>query len=278
MRAALVILAGLLCGAPAPERLAVLPVLLDADAVADVDEVFDAVRTAAHLRTGLRPMTVGEYYFHGGQELAKRSLACGPDPACIARELRPMDARLGLLVLVNGELEPPLVSLILLDAQQGEVVGEWAGRVAGGRGAVRATVVSRSSALLDAQGFLQSGRLRVRAQPAQAALMVDDAVPPDLGTADTFTLPPGPHRLVATAAGHAPRALEVQVRPAEVTDVDLALTPEASVLSSPWLWVGAGVLAAGVAASVAVVATRGQDAPPCACVLTRDQMSCGCPR
>ncbi|MCA9554207.1 MAG: hypothetical protein KC933_29500, partial [Myxococcales bacterium] len=56
---------------PAPERLAVLPVLVAAEGLADVDQVFAAVEAAAAWRTGLRPMTVGDYYFHGGQELAR---------------------------------------------------------------------------------------------------------------------------------------------------------------------------------------------------------------
>ncbi|MCB9645945.1 MAG: PEGA domain-containing protein [Deltaproteobacteria bacterium] len=261
---------------PAPERMAVLPVLVAAEGLVDVDQVFAAVEAAAAWRLGLRPMTVGDYYFHGGQELARRSLACGPDAACITRELRPMDAGLGLVVLVNGELDPPLVSVLLLDARRGAVAAEWAGQISGGPDAVRDAVQLRTSAALDKQGFLQMGRVRVRTSPAQAARVMDGATEPDLGTLDTFTLPPGPHRLHVSAPDHRPKQVEVEVRAAEVTDLEVRLEPEGGLLSSPWLWVGVGVVAVGAAAAVTAVAV-GQQSPVCACVVTRDQPNCVCP-
>jgi hypothetical protein len=280
MAAPLFTLALALTAAPpaaGPERLAVLPVLLAVEARVDVEQVFTAVEAAAQWRGALRPMTVGDYYFHGGQELARRSLACGPDAACITRELRPMDAGLGLLVLVNGELTPPLVSLLLLDARAGSVVAEWAGQVPGGPEAVEGAIRARAAEFLDAQGYLQSGRLRVAAQPPQAALVVDDGAQPDLGRADTFTLPPGHHTVRVSAEGHEARTLSAEVRPGEVTELAVTLAEADSVLSSPWLWLGVGAVAAGVAAGVAAASLGGGAGPTCACVVTRDQPTCACP-
>lgn len=259
-----------------PERLAVLPVLLSADAVTSARAVFDDVDRASQLRPGLRVMSIDDYYFHEGQALAKRALACGSDMTCTAKQLEPFAARLGLVVVVNGELDPPLVSLVLLDSARGAVAAQWAGQVGGGRSGVQTEIVRRTAEMLEGQGFVQHGRLKVRVRPDEATVQVDAEIGPDLGTPDTFTLAPGPHDIVATAAGHTTSRATATVLAGQETEVTLELEPSSSVWSSPWLWVGLGAVVAGAAAATAVVVS-GQS-PTCLCVQTRDMMDCsGCP-
>lgn len=260
--------------AAGPERLAVLPVLLGEPAPTGVRAVFDAVEAAARLRAGLRVMSVDDYYFHEGRALARRALACGSDTRCMAGQLAPFDARLGLVVLVNGELSPPLVSVFLLDGEDGDVAAQWAGQVDGGEAAVTERLTSETARMLEDRGFLRSGRLKVRVAPDRATLMVGEDTAPDLGTSDTFTLLPGRYELRAVADGFEPGKLGVEVKAGEQTQVDLQLEPESSVLASPWLWIGVGAVAVGAAATATALALGGSS-DPCICVVTKDMSDCG---
>lgn len=278
-------LAGLLALLPAPaaaqdsgpERLAVLPILVGAAALAEPRPVFSWVERAADLRPGLRPMTIDDYYFHEGDRLAREVLSCGSDGPCMASRLRPFGARLGLVVVVNGELSPPLVSVLLLDGAEGKITSEWAGQVAAEGLADAVTTQARLA--LDKAGFQQAGRLKVRVQPRQASLRVGEDTLPDLGTPDTFTLMPGRYAVQGLAEGHRSGTVEADVRAGETVWVDLELAEETgSWVSSPWFWVGASVVAAGVAAGVTAAAVGGGGDQTCVCVITRDQMDCGgCP-
>lgn len=260
-----------------PERLAVLPVLLGPKGTSEVRPVFDAVQSAATLRVGLRVMSIDDYYFHGGVDLARRALACGSNPACMAKELAPFGARYGMVVVINEELSPPLVSLMMLDGREGSITAQWAGQVEGGAQAVYERVSGKSAEFMTNRGFVQSGRLKVRFQPEQAFLHIDEDQAPDLGTSDTFTLSPGPHTLRAVAEGHRPGQLSVNIQPGQVATAELNLEPESSVLKSPWLWVGVGAAIVSAAAVSAVVLASGSGAP-CLCVVTKDQPDCGmCP-
>lgn len=273
MLAGLLAATALLLGTPeprGPERLAVLPVLLSAQDHASAKTVFDAVSQAAHLRPGLRVMSIDDYYFHEGQALAKRVLGCGADAGCMAQQLAPFDARLGLVIVVNGELSPPLVSVLLLDGERAAMAAQWAGQV---EGRITEHIRAQVAEQLDAQGFTQSGRLVVDASPSQATLRVGDTAP-DLGTGNTFTLPPGQYTVRGLAEGYLSGEQPAQVVAGEERRIQLELRPEPdSIWSSPWLWVGVGVVAAGAAATAVAVSAGGGDT--CLCVQTRGMMDCG---
>ena len=73
-------------------RLAVLPIIVAPSPDLNASKVFAAVDEAAQLRRTLRVMSIDDYFFHEGGELANRALACGEDTACIAKQLAPFDA------------------------------------------------------------------------------------------------------------------------------------------------------------------------------------------
>ncbi len=271
------LLLAVLSAAPAngPERLAVLPVLLGA-AKPKIARILDCVAQASTLRRGLRVMSIDDYYFHGGQDLARRALSCGADTNCMAKHLAPFGARLAMVVVLNEELTPPLVSLIMLDGDGGAVAAEWAGQVHGGPAAVYAQISAKSAEFLQGLGFKQSGRLKVGVSPEQVALRVGQQGP-DLGSSDTFTLLPGQYTVHGFADDYLPGQVSAEVLAGQDTHASLELTPDSSMWKSPWAWVGLGAVVLGAVATTTVLATGSSD-QPCICVLTVDGMDCrACP-
>lgn len=277
MLLSLIALSTLIAASDGPERVAVLPVLLGPHEKAQVRPIFDAVERGAAMRTGLRMMSIDDFYFHGGQELASRALACGSDAGCMANELAPFGARFGLVVVVNAELSPPLVSLMLLDGSQKAMAAQWAGQVKGGPPAVQQAISEQTAAFMKGQGFLQSGLLQVQVKPDNATVLVEGQSGPDLGTALSFTLLPGTYTVRGEAEGHSPASTQATILPGALTEASLSLEPESSIWSSPWLWVGVGAVVLSAAATGAVLAASGSGST-CICVQTRDQPDCSmCP-
>ncbi len=256
-----------------PRRLAVLPVLLGPKDTLSEAEVFAAVTDAARLRP-VRVMTLDDYFFNDGQELADRALACGQDTRCIARQLTPFRSELGVVVIVNRELDPPLLGLILVDTAEGDAVGEQHQEVARPDLLMEA-LRTRFSALLDAAQMPRAGELFVKTEPPGAQIMVAGGIQPERGSPNLWTLPPGRYAVKAEATGYSSAGQEVLIQAGQRNTVELRLDPEKSILSSPWLWVGVGLVAAGAVAATAVAV--GQKEPTCYCVVLPGENACNCP-
>lgn len=260
--------------AAAPVRLAVLPVLSGPGTEVTASKVFRIVDDAADLRPGVRVMSIDDYFFHEGGALANRALACGQDTACIAKQLEPFEADLGLVVVVDLEITPPLWSLILLDTKARKVVDEHYAQVEGGAEVVFAKVLAKASEMLDRRGFHRAGRLIVKTTPAAAGVSIE-GWRPDVGTPHQYTLPPGTYAVFATAEGHESATTNAVVTSGATTEVPLALAPVTSVFDSPWLWVIGATVVVGAAVAVGVATTASSE--DCVCIVTVDA-SCMCAR
>jgi hypothetical protein len=262
----------LLLLAAAPTRLAVLPVLSGPGVTASM--VFSTIDDAAALRTGLRVMSIDDYFFHEGGALANRALACGQDTACIGAQLEPFQADLGLVVVIDVEITPPLLSLILIDTKKREVVDEHYAQVEGDREALFSRLRAESGAMLDRRGYARSGRLLVRTTPAKAEVKIAGQRA-DIGTPNQFTLPPGTYAVEASAEGYEAASGNAVVTSGATTELPLSLAPMTSFLDSPWPWIVGATVVVGAAVAVGVAA--GSTTEACVCFVTAD-VACACPR
>lgn len=256
---------------PLSRRLAVLPVILAGDARTSVGTVFDAVQAAGDLRLGLEIMTLDEYYSHEGAEIAESALACGQDTACMSQKLAPLSTDLGLVVVINRELDPPLLSAVLLDTQRRRVAAESYGQVKGGPDRVGPELERIVASFFDKLAIPKAGRLVVAVDPKEARVVIPGDYPPDRGASNAFTVPPGTYEVAASLDGYRRSTAAAIVRSGETTQLALQLEPESSLLSSPWFWLGTGVAAAAIVTTIIVV-TR--PAESCVCVITAQNNEC----
>ena len=259
-----------------PLRVAVLPILIAGGEVATVPRVFEAIHGATALRPKLSVMSLDDYYFYDGADLATRTLACGQDPACMAEQLARFRTELGLVVIVNLELSPALVSLLLVDASTQRVVAERYGEIQPRAEELSRWVAEETRQIFDRLGHTQVGRVVVQVEPPAAKLRLDGERAPDRGTFDVFTVPPGAYRLEGSHPDYHEASTQVEVRRGEITSAQLALEPRTSILDSPWFWGGAAAVVVGaVAASVVVLGSRDVR---CICFTLPGDSSCNlCP-
>ncbi len=240
---------------PRPEKLAILPVLIAGPhGEASLSSVLADVYAAAELRVGLRLLSQEEMFVAGSSELVAKVRDCGSDTACTANRLRSFDARLGLVVVVNLAIEPPLLGLQLLDTDERRLVAESLGAVEAADGGISAAIRRRAAELLERAGYPQAGRLKVVVQPVNARVAID-GYEPDRGSVGRFTLPPGRYEVRAEADGHLPGTAAAVVTGGQESSVALSLVEESSVLGAWWFWTAIGVAVAGGTAA-ALVATR----------------------
>lgn len=251
-------------------RLAILPIVQEGpNGSASLSAIFGAITAAASTRGGLRVIKYEEMFIASQEGLVDRVRDCGPDETCIAARLRRFNARFGMVVVIDFELSPPLLSITLLDTDASKKLGEHLGELAK---TDEASIVARldreARALLDAAGFQESGRLVVDVSPPSATVALEGGVAPDPGTAGIFTLPAGDYRVHASAEGWFPGSTNATVKSGEETRVALDLKEEVVWWKSPWLWGAAGVVVVGATTAAIVVATRPQ---PCFCVRWQGQ-------
>ena len=253
-------------------RLAVLPVLVEGRRRFSATDVYDAVERS----TDLRPLDVApidEYFFQDGRELSARALRCGGDTQCLARAMAAFRADLGLVVLVNEEVEPPLLGLVLLETDTRTVRAERYDTLT--KAPLRAQIVEASDRLFRAAGIVRRGRLQVHADPADALVIVAGDRRPDLGTEARFTLPPGTYPVRVSAPNHKSKEEQVEIRSGVLTELELKLEQNSeSLWSSPVLWLGIGAAAAVVAGSVAGIVLASQSNSDCLCINSDEGMVC----
>lgn len=243
-----------------PPRLAVLPVLGEVVAVSDV---FAATEQAAELRA-VRVMSVNEYFSADGGELSARAARCGGDTRCLADALAAFRADLGLVVIADASVAPPLLALLLVNSG-GEVVAERYGTLEGSRFLRQLT--AETTSLFDVAGLERRGRLDVAVTPADATVRVSGQSP-ELGS-QRYLLKPGTYAVQVDAEGHQSRRRRVDIAAGDLTRLDIRLQPQSSLFSSPWLWAGVAVVAVGAATAGVALAVDGSNqsgSSACLCV------------
>jgi len=133
---------------PTPTGLPALPATLQTPCYDD-----DALR-----------IITNEEMFAMSTNLSGRVQDCGSDVTCIAQKLRASDAPLGLVVVVNNALTPPLIGLQLIDTDQSILVGQSLGSPEKGE-TISAAIRGRARKLLEQAGFTQAGRVVVEVSP-----------------------------------------------------------------------------------------------------------------
>lgn len=226
--------------ASTPARVAVLPIELP-DGRTDARRTFEAIQRAAVLRPGI-DLIPEEEMFALAAGLVGPVVACGSDKDCLVAELQRIDARYGLVVIVNRIADPPLLHLSLIDTAAGEIAAERSGTVRGEK--VAAETEAMAVALFEAAGFEQRARLDLSVRPPDAELFLDG----DLVSSGPQVVAPGRHRVGARRTDYRSVERRVEIAAGQQRHVELELERASSIWSSPWLWVGVG--AAVVAASV----------------------------
>jgi hypothetical protein len=226
----------------APQKLAVLPATVEGPyGSAQTTELFDVVSSAADFRQGLELVPYNALFVDGVETIATTVKNCGSDVPCIARVLRLAKIDLGLRVIANFALDPPLYTFTLIEAD---------GRVAGETAAESEALRASTEKLLD-ERFPHGGRLVLEVSPLDAAVLISPDVPEGV-------IAPGKYRVEASKDGYAPKSIEVEVATETESKARLVLDPipeEASIVESPWLWTGVGVAVLAVVA-VVLIATN----------------------
>ena len=220
------------------QRLAILPATVEGPyGDAPVLEMFETVAKAADLRVGIELVSYNALFVDGVEPVATTVRDCGSDLACIGRALRLARIDLGLRVIANFALDPPLFTFSLIEGER--TIAE---KLVEAEGSIDSILVRSTEELLAA--YPRGGRIAVEVAPPDAVVSI---APPGSGV-----MAPGTYRVSAAKEGYSPKSAAIDLRAGSEERVRLVLDPlpEESIASSPWLWTGVGV---GVAAIVTVV-------------------------
>ena len=247
------------------DKLVVLPVIVDGPhGKASISSIFDDVSDVAALRVGLS-MVPNEELFLQREEVTNRLRECGSDRNCLISRLRAFDARLGMVVTVNLDLDPPLVSVLLADTDEMRVVAEVIEDVPGGN--VSDFTRGQVKKLLDDLNYVRAGRLVVEIDPPEAGranIKVGEGIEAERGAPNVFSVAPGSYPVSAELDGWSSASSEAEVRGGEETRVRLSLEEHKSVFESPWFWVVVGAVAIGGATTAIIVSQS--SSTRCLCV------------
>lgn len=252
--------------AETPSRLAVLPAVVEGPhGRAASKDLFGPVRDTADFRTGLDLLSYNAVFVDGVEPVATTVRDCGSDVACIARTLRFARIDLGLRVIANFALNPPLLTFNLIDAKEEKVVAEALAEL-DGRPLIE-VLKQQTADLLDRGGYRIGGRIALSVTPIDAAVAIRPPV------SQQIVIDPGTYSVTASKEGYLPKTIDVLVRPGEESAAQLVLDevpPEPSVLASPWLWTAVGVVVVGATAAVLVATDPFSSDPtnPTICVTT----------
>ncbi|MEQ8278221.1 MAG: PEGA domain-containing protein [Deltaproteobacteria bacterium] len=252
--------------AQTPQAIAILPTVVgDSDAAPTSRALFDATRDATAWRRGLVAVPYNTLFLEGAAPVARTLRECGARPDCIRRVMREHDIDLLLNVIASYAVDPPIVTLTLID--DGESTQNVVFQPAAS--SVTALLPNKAAQLLDTAGFDRVGGASIAVVPAGARIALEGA---DLERSDagqsTFRATPGTYALSVTLDGHEPIRREVSIAEGETTRVELLLQPiavEPAIVERHWFWVAVGAVVVGAATTAVVVATR-PDAATCLCI------------
>jgi len=199
----------------------------------DAFGLYEAAATAIGYCPELAALSREAMFGTGAAAIGGRLDACGADLDCISTALTAEGVRWALELRLNAALRRPLLSVQLFDAKRRAAVSS---KVAPPSEDLRAAARSTAQTVLDEAGWPASGRLDVVTKPARAQVYLQKArfEGPKL-------LPPGRHELRVAKDGFEDKRQTVDITAATDTDVLVQLEPAASVVESPWLWVGVAV-------------------------------------
>ncbi len=239
-------------------ELAVFPVVKTEAGDISADAVHARVEAIATQRAGIEVVSRSQFLTTPRETI--RALGdCALEAACLARVARAFTARYLVVVIANTTVQPPLVGTLLIDVDEQKLVHRSLGDST--LPPLR-RVDEQMDDALDAAGFERLARLTVRAEPADANVLVDTAARRDAD--GTFWVAPGDVILEVRRDGFESQQRTLVATPGGEQSVDVELSRQSSLLASPWLWIGVGVaVAAGVGAAVLV--TQHEPAE-CACV------------
>ena len=264
-------------GTYAAEKGARVAILPGAHGEADPAEVYQEVARSAGLHLGLELVPYNQLLVEGPEPLAGAVRACASDVACRGRALASHELDLGLRAIVNFAIDPPLVSLSVVNASPPRVLTESLSELAGDT--TLAEVLRREAAtLLDRTGFPRAGRITVSVRPVDAILHVEGAKESE--QPGVFIVPAGRWEVRAERAGYTPAQATVEVAAGAEAPLALVLEERPGVTSSPWFWAAVGVAAAAIATTTVLVATDPFAAPPstgCVCITTSAGGCTPCP-
>ncbi len=194
------------------------------------------------------------------EEISIAARECGPDERCIASQLRAGGADLGFIVVINTEVKPAMFAVRLIEAQNATTIAESMTRAEAA--SLNEAVAKRTEAVLAETPHAVMARLRIQTDPPDSMVKIDGA---SLGAAvaGAYFVAPGKHRVSASGVDHLDGAVDVSAEAGKDTDVKLVLVERETLLESPWLWLGAGVVAIGTVVAIAFL-TRPTDRYMCA--------------
>lgn len=287
---AVALLAGLAAGTAHAEpphrggRLAILasvlsPARADGSALRE-GELFDAAARAAALRPGLETIPYDELLGDAARPLPSEVRECGADLRCAAAALRRAGADLGLRVLVNQAVDPPLLVTTLFDAGGAERDPESVVELERDR-AVAPAAEHALASLFERAGFSLGGGLRIAVHPGDANLSLQGR-PLDPAARIALVLAPGRYEIQAQREGYASGRAEAVVLSGQTVQIAIDLAPEAPASGgAPWLWIAlaAGAVVAGGATFLALgPLSGGHGEHACVCVTTPESpCSARCP-
>ena len=262
-------LALMLTSAPEPVTVAVLPqlVLAEGETIGPAN-VLLAVERATQRRPTVRALGVGAIdVLAGARQQQLRD--CGPDASCVGAILRDAGVAVGLLVVVNTRVSPPVIAVRAV--VEGTVRAEHIDSRVSIEQPLADAITRTVGVVLDALDHPEWAQLSVDAAPLDAEIRVE---PPGAlwRTPLVALLRPGSWTLHAQAPGHRPSDQRFDVRAGEDRAMSVVLEAETPWWQSPWFWGAVGIAVAG---GVALTAAAGSEGDRCVCV-GHSLAPCGC--
>lgn len=255
---------------PAPTTAVVLPLVISSDREPlSSTDVIAAVSAAAARRPTLRTTGVSGLD-ELSAEAASRLRSCGPDVGCVGNVLRSAEVPIGLLVVVNTRVSPPVVALRAVS--DGAVRAERIDSRSSLEGPMVDAITRAAAVVFDELGHPAWAQLVVEVSPPEARVSVDEVSAEPRGDR-SWLVPPGTVTVRAEAAEYTQGEQTVALLAGEDRTVLLSLERIAAWWESPWFWGAVGV---GVAAGVVGTALALPSGDRCLCV-GHPSAPCTCP-
>jgi hypothetical protein len=195
---------------------------------------------------------------------------CGSDARCMSSRLREAGVDLGLMVVADLGLKPPIVTTRVIDSRTERVLVNAIADLA--KDSLKNVVRGEVARALESAGHPIGGRVTIETSPPNALVAIDGGRGLEPGPTNSFILAPGRYDVRATEDGYVPTSTRARVVSGEETRIWLRLDASSGLLGSPWFWTA--IVAALAAGGTALFfATRHVDQPRPLCQ-TRDPSAC----